>query len=75
MKKFSAFLLVLLFISFTGLSTSFAQEVQKEKAPVKKVEATTKTKKVKTVKSEKKEKTKCDNCKDKSTCTKKEKKD
>jgi hypothetical protein len=72
MKKLSLFLIAILFVSFTGLST--AQDANKTvQRPSKKVETTTNTKKVKTVKSEKKKASKCDDCKDKSTCTSKDK--
>jgi hypothetical protein len=70
MKKFIILLVVTFFLSLCGIAQ--AQETPKADAK-KKVETTTTTKRVKTVKSTKKEASKCDKCKDKSTCTKKEK--
>ncbi len=70
MKRICTLLIVSVLLSFGGLNAA-QQEVKKVTAPAKKVEVT--TKKVKTVKPVKKETSKCDDCKDKSTCTDKEK--
>ncbi len=73
MKKICALLAVAVLLSFSGLSAQ--QETKKVTAPAKKIETTTTTKKVKTVKPVKKEASKCDDCKDKTTCTDKDKKE
>jgi hypothetical protein len=72
MKKICVLLVVSVLFSFSGLS-AMQQEVKKATAPVKKVETAIAAKKVKTVKPVKKEASKCDDCKDKATCTDKEK--